>query len=260
MWTAYACAAALALASSVAPAPAAEKAETKRAGKQKAAEKKPVPVPAPAEQKATKPAEPPRPAMDPAVRTLVERVQGFYEKTRDFTAGFQQDYAYKGSKRTQRSSGTVTFKKPALMRWDYTAPSKKTFVLNGDTVYALDTEAQLLTVANLDTNQLSAAVTFLWGRGRLLEEFDIRALPCAACKGTLLELTPRVKDPRFRLLRMEVDRETAQVRRSIVIDPDGSENAITFLDLAANTGVADSAFKLTPPEGTQVQDFRKKVP
>jgi outer membrane lipoprotein carrier protein len=257
MWTAYACAAALALTSAVSPAPASDK---KVAGKQKAVEKKPVAPKAPSEPKETKPSEAPRPAMDPAVRTLVERVQAFYEKTRDFTAGFRQDYAYKGSKRTQRSSGTVTFKKPALMRWDYTAPSKKTFVLNGDTVYALDTEAQLLTVAKLDTNQLSAAVTFLWGRGKLLEEFDIRTMPCTGCKGTFLELTPRVKDPRFRLLRMEVDRETAQVLRSIVIDPDGSENAITFLDLKANTGVEDAAFKLTPPEGTQVQDFRKKVP
>lgn len=252
MWTAYACAAALTLASAATPTGPSGTTASKVAAKQEAASKKPV--------AAQVPAEPARPPMDPTVKALVERVQAFYEKTRDFTARFQQDYAYKGSKRTQRSTGTVTFKKPALMRWDYASPSKKTFVLNGDTVYALDTEAQLLTVANLDTNQLSAAVTFLWGRGKLLEEFDIKTLECTSCKGTFLELLPRVKDPRFRLLRMEVDRETAQVLRSIVIDPDGSENAITFLDLKANTGVEDAAFKLTPPEGTQVQDFRKKVP
>ena len=236
MWTAVACATSLALATA---APAA----------------KPTPTPA----AAAKPPEQ-RPAATPAVKALVERMQTFYERTRDFTAVFQQDYAYQGSKRTQRSTGTVLFKKPGMMRWDYASPSQKTFVLTGETVYALDTEAQLLTVANLDSNQLSAAVTFLWGRGKLLEEFDVRAVDCAACKGTLLELVPRVKDPRFRLLRMEVDLATAQVTRSIVIDPDGSENAITFKDLKPNAGVEDAAFKLQPPAGTQVQDFRKKGP
>jgi len=240
MWTAVACAASLALATAAPAKPEAAK-----------------PVPAkPAEVKK----DAPKPAVTPEVRALVERVQAFYEKTRDFTAAFQQDYAYQGSKRTQRSTGTVVFKKPAMMRWDYASPSKKSFVLTGDTVYALDTEAQLLTVASLDSNQLSAAVTFLWGRGKLLEEFDIRAVDCASCKGTLLELVPRVKDPRFRLLRMEVDPATAQVTRSIVIDPDGSENAITFKDLKPNAGVEDARFKLQPPEGTQVQDFRKKGP
>ncbi|MBM4378231.1 MAG: outer membrane lipoprotein carrier protein LolA [Deltaproteobacteria bacterium] len=254
MWTAVACAASLALATA-APTKSAPKAPVAKPAAAKPAEARPQetkPVDAtPAEA---------RPAVTPAVRALVERVQAFYEKTRDFTASFQQDYAYHGSKRTQRSTGTVRFKKPALMRWEYAAPSKKSFVLTGDTVYALDAEAQLLTIANLDTNQLSAAVTFLWGRGNLLVEFDIRVLDCSSCQGTLLELTHRAKDPRFRLLRMEVDPATAQVTRSIVVDPDGSENAITFKDLNPNAGVEDAAFKLQPPEGTQVQDFRKKGP
>jgi outer membrane lipoprotein carrier protein len=40
-----------------------------------------------------------------------------------------------------------------------------------------------------------------------------------------------------------------------VIDPDGSQNAITFKNLETNAGVSPEVFKLNPPEGTQIQDY-----
>ena len=197
-------------------------------------------------------------AMSPEVKTLVDRMQAFYEGTSDFKASFSQVYTYKLFKRTQTSSGTVVFKKPALMRWEYEKPAKKSFVLAGDTVYAHDPEAMMLTVAGINTNQLSASVTFLWGKGKLADEFSIQRAPCAGCKGVLLELTPLMPDARFQKVKLEVDPKSAQVIKSTVIDPDGSENAITFSNLTPNTGVPADHFKMNPPEGTQVQDFRKK--
>jgi|GEM_PF-317903 outer membrane lipoprotein carrier protein len=192
----------------------------------------------------------------PDVKLLVDRVQAFYEKTQDFTADFKQEYTYKAFKRTQVSSGAVTFKKPALMRWEYAKPSPKTFVLAGDRVYAHDPEAKLLTVAAMNTNQLSASVTFLFGVGKLENEFSIVKKACAKCTGTQLELTPLVADPRFKKIYLEVDEKSAMVIKSTVIDPDGSENAISFLALKTNVGVNETFFVMRPPPGTQVQDFR----
>ena len=103
--------------------------------------------------------------MTPEVKALVERMQGFYERTQDFTADFKQEYLYKTFNRTVVSTGTVAFQKPAKMRWEYLTPNKRTFVLSGDRIYALDPEAQTLTKAALPTSQLSASVTFLWGKG-----------------------------------------------------------------------------------------------
>jgi outer membrane lipoprotein carrier protein len=201
-------------------------------------------------------ASPPR-AIAPEVKALVDRMQGFYEKTTDFTASFRQDYTYKTFNRAQRSSGKVTFLKPAMMRWDYEQPSAKTFVLSGEKVYAYDPEAMTLTIAGIKTNELSASVTFLLGVGRLEKEFSIAREPCAACKGVLLELTPWQSDPRFQKVRLEVDPKTAQVLRSIVTDPDGSENAIAFSDLKINQGVSKDRFKIKPPPETQVVDLTK---
>ena len=196
----------------------------------------------------------------PDVKALVDRVQSFYEKTQDFKADFRQDYTYKAFKRTQTSSGKVIFRKPkgempALMRWDYEKPAPKTFVLAGDRVLAYDPEAKLITRAAISTNQLSASVTFLFGVGKLENEFSIVKKPCPKCTGTQLELTPLVQDPRFKKIFLEVDETSASVLKSTVIDPDGSQNAITFLLMSTNVGVAEAQFKLTPAPGTQVQDF-----
>lgn len=191
----------------------------------------------------------------PEVKALVERMQAFYEKTEDFTARFRQEYTYKSFKRTQTSTGQVTFKKPALMRWEYEKPAPKTFVLAGDKVYAHDPEAMTLTKGHFASHQLSASVTFLWGRGKLADEFAISRRDCAKCRGTLLELVPLKPDPRFQKVLLEVDPKTAQVLKSTVIDPDGSENAISFLELETNTGVGKDHFVITPPSGTQVMDL-----
>ncbi|MFY0564910.1 LolA family protein [Archangium lansingense] len=219
-----------------APAPAAPKAEApKAAAAPKAPEKK----------------------VAPEVKELVERMQAFYEKTQDFSADFKQDYKYKALRRTQTSTGTVIYKKPGLMRWEYQKPSTRTFVLAGEKVYAYDPEAQTLSVGRIDTSQLSASVTFLFGQGKLADEFSISKGACKDCKGTLLVLDPLKEDPRFRQVRLEVDSKTAQVLKSTVVDPDGSENAIAFLNLKTNVGVGADAFKINPPDGTRIDDFTK---
>lgn len=192
--------------------------------------------------------------MAPEVKALVERMQGFYERTQDFTADFRQEYLYKTFNRTVVSTGTVAFQKPAKMRWEYLTPSKRTFVLSGERIYTLDPEAQTLTKAALPTSQLSASVTFLWGKGKLADEFDISRTECKECLGTLLTLVPKKPDARFREVQLDIDPKTAQVRRSIVIDPDGSRNAITFSDLKMNVGLPKDTFQLTPPPGTQIID------
>jgi len=216
----------------------------------------PKPAEAPKAAEAPKPAE--KKASSPEVTELVTRMQSFYEKTQDFSSEFKQDYKYKALRRTQTSTGKVTYKKPGLMRWEYEKPSARTFVLAGEKVYAYDPAAQTLSVGRIDTTQLSASVTFLFGQGKLADEFSISKGACKDCKGTLLVLDPLKADPRFRQVRLEVDPKTAQVLKSTVVDPDGSENTIAFLNLKTNVGVAQDSFKLNPPEGTRIDDYTKR--
>lgn len=215
-------------------------------------------APATPDAKPAEAAKKPAPPMTPEVKSLVDRMQAFYEKTGDFKAGFRQDYKYKTFRRTQTSEGQVTYKKPGLMRWEYQKPSVRTFVLAGNKIYAYDPAAQSLTVAGVDTSQLSASVTFLFGQGKLADEFAISKGTCKDCKGTLLVLDPLKQEPRFKQVRLEVDPTSAQVLKSTVVDPDGSENTISFLDLKTNVGLSADSFKLDVPDDTRVDDFTKQ--
>jgi outer membrane lipoprotein carrier protein len=77
---------------------------------------------------------------------------------------------------------------------------------------------------------------------------------CKECAGPLLSLVPKKPDARFQEIRLEVDPQMGQVRRSVVVDPDGSENAITYANFKTNVRLPKETFQLTPPPGTQVLD------
>jgi outer membrane lipoprotein carrier protein len=197
-------------------------------------------------------------AVDGGTEQLVDRMQSFYEKTTDFTAEFKQEYTYKAFKRTTTSTGKITYRrgeKGPWLRWDYEKPDPKTFLLADKKVRLVDPQALTYTISAMDTDKLSASVTFLWGEGKLANEFNITQKPCEKCQGVLLVLDPKRPDPRFKQVRLEVDPKTASVLKSTVVDPDGSENAITFINLKPNVGVGDDAFKLKVTKDYQTIDM-----
>ncbi len=189
---------------------------------------------------------------DPEVARAVDKMQAFYERTRDFAAHFDQTYTYKTFGRKQQSSGHVIFAKPALMRWDYQTPNKKVFVVAKEKAYVLDPEAKTLHVSGLSTDRLSTSISFLWGKGHLADEFEIhRATRPDLSGGIQLELTLKKPDPRFQKIFFLLDAKTYAVKTTIVVDPDGNENRMEFSDIKVNPGIGKDAFELHPPEGTQ---------
>lgn len=202
----------------------------------------------------------PTPPADPEVTAAVARMQKFYENTKDFTARFRQTYLYKSLNHTTEAEGRVRFlKEGGQMRWDYldkAGVEQRIFVITGNRVYAFDREAKQLTISGIDTDKLSASVTFLMGKGKLEREFDIRRAKREDLTGGLaLELTPKKPDGRFDRIYFVVDPVTSAVMTSVVVDPDGSENRIDFKELKANGGIDPKVFRIDPPAGTQILDL-----
>ncbi len=194
------------------------------------------------------------PAMAPDVRKAVGAMQKFYEGIRDFQADFAQTYEYKTFARTTRASGRMAFmKQGGSMRWDYLKPTVKVFVVANEKVYAYDKEARQLAVSRLSADRLSASVTFLWGQGKLDREFRIsKATRPDLTGGVALELVPKTADPRFQRIFFLLDSKTFSVKATVVVDPDGSESSMTFTSPTINSGLTTDAFKIEPPEGTQI--------
>src|SRR5512146_2687963 len=135
---------------------------------------------------------PPAAAGAPDAQALVRKVQAFYERTRDLTARFQQTYTYAGFGRRQVSSGVVQVKKPGMMRWEYQKPSPKTVAVKGKRLVQYEpAENQAYVDEHFDASGMSAALTFLLGKGSLEAEFEVST----SSTGALL-LRPREADPR----------------------------------------------------------------
>ena len=186
------------------------------------------------------------PAGPPDAAAVVARVQAFYDRTKDLTARFQQTYTYSGFGRKQVSSGRLLVKKPGMMRWDYEEPEPKTVAVKGSRLVQLEPEEnQAYVDEKFDSSALSAAVTFLLGKGDLAKEFTASLDP-----GGALLLVPRVMDPRVASVALTVG-EDGRVTATRVVDGSGNVNEIRFEDVKRNVGLADAAFEVKLPAGVR---------
>lgn len=182
------------------------------------------------------------PKPDPAAAAVATKVQSFYDRTKDLTARFQQTYTYAGFGRKKVSSGKLSVKKPGMMRWDYEKPEPKTVTVKGSRLVQWEPEAnQAYVDERFDSTALSAAVTFLIGKGDLVKEF----VPSLDPAGVLV-LTPRTPDPRVESVALTVN-DQGQVEATRVVDGSGNVNEIRFEEVRRNVGLADAAFEVKLP-------------
>lgn len=187
-------------------------------------------------------AQPPAPPR--AARNLARAVQAFYERTQDFEAGFVQTYRYAAAARSQVSRGTLKVKKPGRMRWDYQAPERKTVAVTGSRLVQWEPEAnQVYVDEHFDATAMSAAVTFLLGRGNLEGEFQVSS----GGPGQLV-LKPRKPDPRVESVTLTVGPE-GQVTATRVEDAQGNVNFIELRDIRRNVRLRNADFEVRVPQG-----------
>ena len=162
---------------------------------------------------------------------LAQKVQAFYERTRDLEASFQQTYTYSGFGRRQVSKGTLKVKKPGMMRWDYETPTPKTVAVKGSRLVQYEPEEnQAYVDERFDATAMSAAVTFLLGKGDLAREFDLSVDGAGD-----LVLRPKEEDPRVDSIALAVGRD-GEVRATRVVDGAGNVNEVRFEKVKRNAG------------------------
>jgi outer membrane lipoprotein carrier protein len=193
-------------------------------------------------------AAPAAPAPDQAA-DLARKVQAYYEATHDLEAKFQQTYTYAGFGRRLVSSGTLRVKKPGMMRWDYEKPTPKTVAVKGSRLVQYEPEEhQAYVDERFDASAMSAAVTFLLGKGDLAREFSL-----SAGEGGTLALRPRESDPRVESIVLTVG-PNGEVTATRVVDGAGNVNEVKLTAVRRNPGLPDSAFEVKLPKDVRRVD------
>ena len=193
---------------------------------------------------------------DPKLETVIDTLQKTYEGTKDFKGRFTQKFTYTMLRRTQESTGSVSFEKPGRMRWDYDKPQEKAFIIDGKALWIVQPADKVAFVnACFQQDGLTASVAFLWGEGRLREQFNISWFDGVFGEKTdhHLLLLPKDGNSIFARLILVIDPTTSRVKQSVVVDPAGNVNQFMFTDLKFNTGIAKGTFSYKPGAGINAQ-------
>src|SRR5664279_1020776 len=107
------------------------------------------------------------------LRSVLEKMQKRYDQAKDFRAKFSQTYSRAVVGRATVSTGTLSFKKPGRMRWDYDKPEPRMFLSNGQVLWLYEPTEKQAFKQDLKSSQLPAALAFLMGKGKLVDEFEV---------------------------------------------------------------------------------------
>jgi outer membrane lipoprotein carrier protein len=186
----------------------------------------------------------------PTIPALAARIDAHYNALHSLSLHFTQEYQGMGMDR--RESGVLLLQKPGRMRWTYSQPSGKLFVLDGHSGYFYspgDTEAQQVPVKKLD--DLRSPLRLLLGHAKLMQELTDISLTTAADGNYTLSGIPRGLVRRIASFRLNVDR--AGVIQSMRIEgTDGIVNSFTFTGQVPNPAVTSADFTFTPPAGVVI--------
>jgi len=191
----------------------------------------------------------------PDLQKVISEIQKTYDKTTNFQANFTQKYTQKVLRRTDESQGKINLQKPGKLRWDYTKPNEKLFVISGETLYAYQPQDKQAYVDKcFKQDALTASIAFLWGQGKINDQFQTAWFDeKKEVKDELhIALTPKQKNSFLKKLILVVDANVYRVKQSIVVDLEGNLNQFVFTDLKFNEKIPASTFEFKPPAKTHI--------
>jgi outer membrane lipoprotein carrier protein len=196
-------------------------------------------------------------AKDPAAKDLAQLVDRHYNQIHALKAGFTESYEGLGTERTE--SGTLLLLKPGRMRWDYSLPAGKLFVLDGKYAWFFrpgDIQVQRIPAKQLD--DLRSPLRFLLGHTEL--EKEMNSLTLAAAPNGLFTLSGQPKGQEKRVARLTLTVTTQGTITAIEIEEtDGALTRFTFAAEQTNPAIPADAFHFTPPPGVPVVDAQPPV-
>jgi outer membrane lipoprotein carrier protein len=186
------------------------------------------------------------------VSKLAGRVDHHYNSIRSLEVQFVQTYTGMGM--SKRQSGALLLKKPGLMRWTYTDPNGKLYILNHKYGYFYtpgQTEAQRIPAKNID--DIQSPLRFLLGHTSLEREISGLHIASQQNGDFTLQGVPRRMGKQITGISLTVTAEGV-IRNIRVSEADGVTNQFQFSGETDDVSAPASAFEFHPPNGVAIVD------
>lgn len=189
-------------------------------------------------------------AQTPSVNELAQRVDKRYNQLRSLRAAFVETYQGMGMHRTE--SGTLLLRKPGRMRWDYSSPPGKLFLLDGKYAWSYTRgDAQVQRIPAKELDDLRSPLRFLLGHTQLEKELTGLTMKPAANGEFTLSGKAKGQERRIQRLSLTVTSD-GSITAIEIEEVDGSLTSFTFSNQQTNPTLPDSVFRFTPPKGVPV--------
>jgi outer membrane lipoprotein carrier protein len=180
---------------------------------------------------------------------LVRKVDDHYNHLTSLRAHYVERYSGLGMDRAEE--GTLLLKKPGRMRWSYSAPVGKVFVLDGKFAWFYTPgDAQATRVPAKELDDLRSPLRFLLGHTQLRKELDNLTVVQDGSEFRISGV-PKGMEQRVKLLSLWVTAAGA-IDRMRLEELDGAVTEFTFSEMRENVPVKDSDFAFIPPPGVTV--------
>lgn len=188
---------------------------------------------------------------------VAQRVDRHYDQLHSLKASFTESYAGLGTTRSE--SGTLLLRKPGRMKWEYSSPPGKIFLLDGKYAWFYtkgDVQVQRIPAKELD--DLRSPLRFLLGRTQI--EKELTGLTLAAAPNGSFTLSGQPKDQENRVTRLSLTVTAAGAITAIEVEEaDGAITRFTFTGEQPDVPIPAEAFHFTPPPGVPVVDAMPPV-
>jgi outer membrane lipoprotein carrier protein len=189
---------------------------------------------------------------EPSVHDLAQRVDRHYNQIRSLKAQFTESYEGLGMKRSE--AGTLLLLKPGKMRWDYSSPAGKVFLLDGKYAwFYVRGAAQVQRTDAKKLDDLRSPLRFLLGHTQLEKELTNLTVAPGPNGQFILTGQPKGQENRVPKLVLTVTAEGA-ITGIEINEADGAITRFAFADQQPDAAVPEGAFHFTPPQGVPVVD------
>jgi outer membrane lipoprotein carrier protein len=212
-----------------------------------------------------------------AAKALAKRLESHYQDIRTLRAVFLERYS-DGPRSARVESGTVYFRRPGRMRWEYESPEKKLFVADGKTVWFYVPSDRTVTREPMkESSDWRTPLALLTGKAnlsRLCSRIDLVGSAAANTGHAILRCQPKGEQStrasagsvnsygsaelpgagEFTEVLLEIDVATGELARVQIHQPGGIELEYRFGDWKENLPLPEEYFRYHPPAGVAIVD------
>jgi outer membrane lipoprotein carrier protein len=204
---------------------------------------------------------PPKPASDPA-KFLAHLLQEHYRQPHTLKAVFLERYS-EGKNDAKVESGTVYFRRPGEMRWEYDSPEKKLFLVDGKNTWFYVPYDHTVTKSLVkESSDWRTPLSLLTGKAdlaRLCSQIEVVSQPNVPSGHAVLRCLP--KEPKgtpdqngYTEVFLEVDSTTGELARIDIHQPGGIDLEYRFGNWETDIPLAADQFHFQIPPGVAIVD------